>query len=429
MSSTPPANSPAGTRRGRHNNRWLDLLVFFLADAQTGFGPFIAVHLTAAKWTQVQVGAALSLGTVVAMLCQVPGGAIVDAMRNKRTIAGAGMFAIGVSALLFAIWPTTLPVFAAQILHGVASSVVNPAIAAISLAVAGYVGFGERLGRNARFGSIGNGIAAAVMGVLGAAVSGAAVFWLTAALTTPAMLALARINTAPTNERPLAEERLSWNGLSELLRDYRVLVFACCALLFHLSNAAMLPLAAGAVAEQVGRAASLVIAACIVLPQAVVALVSPAIGRAANRWGRRPILLLGWAALPLRGLLMAPLPDPYHLVAIQVLSGVSAAVFGVMLPLIAADLTRRSGRFNLCLGIIGLAVSAGAALSTSLAGWLADHFGAGVGFVGLAAAGLAGTVLIGLGLPETRPAQLSPIGDPTARHLGEPRQVQSTTQE
>ena len=175
-------------------------------------------------------------------------------------------------------------------------------------------------------------------------------------------------------------------------------------MLFHLSNAAMLPLAGIEVTRRAGETANLIIAACIVVPQVVVALSSPWVGRTAGTWGRRPILLLGWAALPVRGLMLAFLPGPWLLVAGQAVSGISAAVFGVMLPLLAADLTRQSGHFNLCLGMLGFTVAIGATLSTLLAGWIATVAGAQAAFLALAAAGAAGTLLLWLAMPETRDA-------------------------
>ena len=178
-------------------------------------------------------------------------------------------------------------------------------------------------------------------------------------------------------------------------------MFAACAALFQLADAAMLPIAAGELTKQKGTHADLVIASCILVPQAVVALLSPWVGRTAERLGRRPMMLLGWAALPLRGVLLAILPNPYLVVAVQAISGVSAAVFGVMLPVIADDVTLGARRFNLCIGIFGLAGTAGGALSTTLAGLLADTAGDRAAFLGLAAAGLAGTALVWLAMPET----------------------------
>jgi MFS family permease len=425
------AEHPA-TARAR---RGLDLLNFFIADVQTGFGPFVAVYLTARHWTQVEIGFALSLGTVTAMVSQVPAGALVDALHGKRAAAAAGIVAIGAAALLLAFWPVLLPVLVAQVLHGFASCVIIPAIAAISLGLVGHAAMGERLGRNARFAAIGNGLAAGVMGVLGSYVSERSVFVLTAALCVPALAVLPFIknvsfiggaevvSSGPTRPRPMTIGRgtgratdlatepatgratKTWaerSDLVALVTDRRLLVFAGCAVLFHLSNAAMLPIAAGELTQREGTRASLIIAACIVVPQAVVALLSPWVGRAAERLGRRPLLLLGWASLPLRGALLALLPDPFLLVALQALSGVSAAVFGVMLPLIADDVTRGGYRFNLCIGIFGLAAAGGATFSTTIAGWLADTAGDRAAFLGLALAGLAGTALVWLAMPETR---------------------------
>src|SRR5215469_3435286 len=144
--------------------RALDLLNFFVADVQIGFGPFVAVYLTTHKWTQVEIGFALTLSTIVAFLSQIPAGALVDAAPNKRIAASGALIGVIVAALLLAVQPTTLPVIVAQALHAFSSCVLTPAIAAISLHLVGHAAFGERLGRNARYASIGNGITAAVMG-------------------------------------------------------------------------------------------------------------------------------------------------------------------------------------------------------------------------------------------------------------------------
>ena len=181
--------------------RALDLLNFFVADVQTGFGPFVAVYLTTHKWTQVEIGFALTLGTVVALISQIPAGALVDAVHNKRAAVGGALIGVITAALLLAIQPTALPVLVAQVLHAFASCVLTPAIAAISLHLVGHAALGERLGRNARFASIGNGLAAAVMGATGAYLSSRAVFVLTAALCVPALLALLAIGRGPHARR------------------------------------------------------------------------------------------------------------------------------------------------------------------------------------------------------------------------------------
>src|SRR5689334_1001291 len=383
------------------NPRALDLLNFFVADVQTGFGPFVAVYLTTNKWTQVQIGFVLTLGTMVALVSQIPAGAVVDAARNKRAAAGAALVFVIVAAMLLAFQPKPLPVMVAMTLHAFASCVLTPAIAAISLHLVGHQALGERLGRNARYASIGNGLAAAVMGATGALLSSRAVFVLTAALCVPALLSLLAIGRGEHARQQTTVRIFDWQGLRRLFTNRSLLIFAGAVMLFHLSNGAMLPLVGATVTMRAGTFANLIIAACIVVPQIVVALCSPAVGRSAAIIGRRPLLLLGWCALPARGFLLAVLPGAYLPIAAQAMSGISAAVFGVMLPLLAADITRGTSHFNLCMGALGLAVSLGAALSTTLGGWIADVAGVQIAFASLALVGVAGTLFVWLTMPET----------------------------
>jgi MFS family permease len=189
------------------------------------------------------------------------------------------------------------------------------------------------------------------------------------------------------------------------MQNRPLLIFAGCMLLFHLANAAMLPLMGSVLTMRSANWATVLIAACIVVPQMVVAALSPWIGKRAQVWGRRPLLLIGFAALPLRGLLFALVSNPGLLVAVQLLDGVTAAVFAVLVPLIVADLTRGTGHFNLGQGIIGTFVGIGAATSATLAGYLSDRFGSPWAFGGLAAIALVGLFVVSLLMPETRPAE------------------------
>ncbi|MGA7782833.1 MAG: MFS transporter [Paraburkholderia sp.] len=387
--------------------RALDWMNFFVANVQTGFGPFIASYLASHKWTQGEIGMALSVGTISAMVSQVPAGAAVDAMRNKKGAAAWAIIAIILSAVLLASSPTVLPVIAAEVFHGFASCMLVPAMAAISFALVGRQNLGDRLGRNARWASIGSAVAAGLMGLFGEYFSSRAVFWLTAGLAMPALVALSMVqNTGTVSPMPQAapepDAKEKRESLIELLRDKRMLTFAACIVLFHLSNAAMLNLAAGEVTAGMGDNVQLVIAACIIVPQAIVAMMSPWVGRSAQRWGRRPILLFGFSALPVRALLFAGVSSPYLLVPVQMLDGLSAAVFGVMLPLIAADVAGGKGRYNLCIGLFGLAAGIGATLSTAAAGFIADRFGNTTSFFGLAAAGALAVLLVWAAMPETR---------------------------
>jgi predicted MFS family arabinose efflux permease len=165
----------------------------------------------------------------------------------------------------------------------------------------------------------------------------------------------------------------------------------------------MLPLMAGIVTTRSSQWATVLIAACIIVPQAIVALTSPSVGRKAQAWGRRPLLLIGFAALAVRGMMFATVHDPYLLVVVQLLDGVTAAVFSVMIPLIVADVAFGSGHFNLAQGVIGTATGIGASLSTVIAGYVSDKFGSSIAFFGLAMVAATGLAVIWLAMPETRP--------------------------
>jgi predicted MFS family arabinose efflux permease len=160
---------------------------------------------------------------------------------------------------------------------------------------------------------------------------------------------------------------------------------------------------AGIVTARSSTSAPVLIAASIIVPQAMVALISPTVGRKAQSWGRRPLLMLAFIALTIRGILFATVNDPSMLVLIQVLDGITAAVFGVMVPLIVADVTFGSGHFNLAQGIVGTATGIGASLSPVLAGYVSDQFGHSVAFMGLAAFAVLGLLVVLAIMPETRP--------------------------
>jgi MFS family permease len=407
------AKNVAALLPSRGSLRGLDWFIFFLADVQTGFGPFVAVYLTTQKWTQVEIGSVLSIGSVVALFGQMPGGAIIDAVKSERLVAGFAIAVIGCAALAYAAWPIYPVVAAAAMLHAVASCVLGPAIAAISLGLVGPAMIGERLGRNARFASLGNGFAAALMGACGYLLSSRSVFIVAFILAIPTLLALVRIREREVDAArahgfvlPSAPEAKSTKVLV-LLRQRSLLIFAGSILLLQLANAAMLPLMAGIVTSRSSKWATVLIAACIIVPQAIVALTSPSVGRKAQAWGRRPLLLLGFGALAARGLLFATVHDPYLLVVVQVLDGITAAVFSVMIPLIVADVTFGSGRFNLAQGVVGTATGIGASLSTLVAGYVSDVFGSSFAFAGLASVAALGLAVIWFAMPETRPSPKS----------------------
>jgi MFS family permease len=238
--------------------------------------------------------------------------------------------------------------------------------------------------------------------------SSRSVFLVTFLLAIPTLIALSRIREEEVDiarchgemprEAPVPGDTNLWH----LIRQRPLIVFALSVLLLQLANAAMMPLMASAVTARSSQWATVLVAFCIVVPQAIVALLSPTVGRKAQLWGRRPLLLVGFGALTIRGLLFATVRDPYLLVAVQVFDGITAAVFAVMIPLIVADVAFGSGHFNLAQGIVGTAIGIGASLSTALGGYVADKFGNATAFIGLSGVAATGLLLILLVMPETR---------------------------
>lgn len=384
----------------------LDWLALLVAAMFTAFGPFVSVYLVGQGWDQGHLGVTLSVGTAAAVIFQLPTGALVDALPTKRAVAALGILGAGASALLLAGWPAHWPVMISQVLFAVSAGVLGPVIAAISLTLVGPRQIGYRFGRNARFAAIGSAFAAVALGLLGSVVSVRAIFVAAAVLAVPALATLWRISTPERPMRELGAEPIAERPklpLRQVLRDRRLVSLAVVIFLFHLANAAMLPVAAAEAALTAGIDASSLIAVSILVSQFVPILFSPRIGIEAERIGRRPLLLIGFCCLPARGFLHAVVHSPFLLPAIQVLDGVSAALIGVILPLLVSDLTRNTGRFNLCLALVGLAAALGATLSTTLAGTLADAWGHEAAFWFLGGIGLAGSGLVWRLMPETRP--------------------------
>jgi sugar phosphate permease len=144
---------------------WIGLsaLNFLVAAVQTGFGPFFSVYLTEQGWTQGDVGLALSIGTASALAFQLPSGALVDHIRHKRFAIDLGLILICLSAMMLVAQPTSSVVWSSQIVHAIGSCILGPAIAALTLALTGQAAFGERIGINARYASLGAASAAGVV--------------------------------------------------------------------------------------------------------------------------------------------------------------------------------------------------------------------------------------------------------------------------
>jgi len=386
----------------------LDWLNFFLADVQTGFGAFVALYLAELGWNKSQVGLALATGTVAALLVQIPGGALVDAAPWKRGLAAAGICMIAASALILALVPSFPLVFCAEVLHGLSGGIVTPAVAAISLGLVGRRAMSARTGRNYRFDASGNVLTAGLMGFAGHYLAKSAIFLGSAALCIPALIGLARIrgdeiNYARARNAGVGKQARSFQRIFDAAKNSRLYIFAACLFLFQFADASMLPLVGQDLARDHDQPSMVLMAGLIAVPQLITALLSPWVGYHSEKFGRKPLLLFGFAVEVVRALLFSYFPQYWVLIVAQLLGGLSAAAVTVLTILVITDLTTGTGRFNLVHGFVGAIIAIAASISTASTGFIFDALGNWQGFLILAGAATAATGLLWFAMPETKP--------------------------
>jgi MFS family permease len=403
-------NNSAAPTPAKPTLRGLDWLNFLLADVQTGVGPFLAIYLSKYGWNEQLVGTALSVGGIAGIAAQTPAGALVDRIRSKRALIAAGVIALAAGALLMALVPTFWPVMMAQVLIGASSSIFIPAICAISLGIVGHRLFDRRQGRNQTFNSAGNVVAAVSMGLIGYFLADRGIFLFVVALAVPTLWALRKIRAGDIDYDLARGAQSAGPGdgaahITQLLRNRALVTFLVCAVMFHFANAAMLPLLGEMLAKGHGRASMMFMSACVMTTQLVITFLASWSGAKAGDWGRKPLLLIAFIVLPIRGLLYTLTDNVPALVAIQILDGVGAGIFGVVSVLVIADLTEGTGRFNLALGAVTTAVGIGASLSQAIAGGLVHHFGYRSGFLFLATVASLALAILYFYMPETRKSE------------------------
>lgn len=391
----------------RRNALSLDWLNFFLADVRDGLGPYLAIYLLAVhKWEPASIGLVMSLTGISALLTQTPAGALIDRTTAKRAVVAVAALLVTGSCLLLP-WLTDFGwVAATQAISAIAGSVFAPAIAAISLGITGPAAFTRRIGRNESFNHAGNACSALLAGGFAYLFGPVAVFYLMAAMTVGSILAVSRVSARAIDHEvargfvpQLPHEQAS--GWQVLLSSRPLLIFALCCALFHLANAAMLPLVSQKLSAINLQMATPLTSACIVAAQLVMVPMAMLVGLKADRWGRKPLLMAGFLILPLRGALYTLSDDPYWLVAVQLLDGIGAGLFGALLPIVVKDLTQGTGRFNVSLGALSTAFGLGAALSPGLAGLVVQGAGYDAAFMTLAGIAALAFLLLWLGMPET----------------------------
>jgi MFS family permease len=396
-------------------NHALDAANFFLADVRDGLGPYLAIYLlTEQKWDEARIGVVMSIATIAGIVAQTPAGALVDAIKAKRLVMAGAAVLVTVASLLLPSFPDFWPVAISQGIAHAAGVIFPPALAAVSLGIVGHRAFTRRIGRNETFNHAGNATAATIAGVAAYLFGPSVVFFLLAAMSIGSLISVLAIpESAIDNDlaRGLADgehrdnaqsQKDQPSGLTVLLTCRPLLIFAACVTLFHLSNAAMLPLVGQKLALQDKNLGTSLMSACIVAAQIVMVPMAILVGSKADAWGHKRFFLVALLILPIRGALYTLSDNPAWLVGVQLLDGIGAGIFGAIFPVIVADLMRNTGRFNIAQGAVITAQSIGAALSTALAGLVVVKAGYSAAFLTLGAIAAGGFLICLFALPETR---------------------------
>ncbi|MCH9736488.1 MAG: MFS transporter [Actinomycetia bacterium] len=405
---------PASRHPSLRSLRGLDALNFFLADVRDGLGPYLAIYLLAVRgpeqgWNEATVGVVITTAGIVGLIAYTPAGALIDRSRNRRLVVITAAAAVTISCVSLPFVQSFVLVVLTQSLASLAAAVFAPAIAAITLGLVGPKMFAPRIGRNEAFNHAGNAASAGLTVLLAWQLGPVVVFWLMGVLAALSILATLRIRRSEIDsdlargldQRPGAHDKVTaWQAL---LTNRALLMFAIIAFTFHLANAAMLTSVSQLLTHVVGVAhATSLVAVCIVAAQVVMIPVAVIVGRKADAWGRKPIFLAAFAVLAIRGVLYTLSDNANWLVAVQLLDGIGAGIFGALFPVVIADLTRGTGRFNVSQGAIATAQGLGAALSATLAGTIIVGAGYAPAFLTLAVIAGMGFVLYLLFMPETR---------------------------
>ncbi len=395
------------------SERFLDGLTFFLADVADGLGPFLVIDLTTRRdWTASQAGMAMSALLVGTIICQTFTGAWIDRTRYKRQAISIAAILVAAASVGLYRASSVAGVLSLQVLTGMAVTVFPPAIAAISLGIVGRKRLASRAGRNEAFFHAGN-VASAVVALLAARLIGSMGVFYVAALMAILSATVAQFIRESDIDHNLARgadhdagevigsEMVKVSSPWSLLHDRRLLWLAVSVVLFHFANAAMLPL----VGQKVGHrsdstTATSLMALCIIVAQITMVPVALLASRRAV-FGRRHVFLLALFVLPIRGLLYVLTDSHWLLIGIQVLDGVAAGIFGVVVLLMIADLTQGTGRFNFAQGLMATAIGLGAAASQYLTGLIVDSGGYNAGFLFLSIVAIAASATFYFTVPET----------------------------
>ncbi|MER2267379.1 MFS transporter [Methylobacterium oxalidis] len=379
----------------------LSLINIFIGDIQGGLGPFLGTWLAeTGSWSPARVGFVTTLVGIGTLFLSGPFGALVDRLGRPRLLIGAACAAILAGTLLLLPAKAFGTVLAAQLLAAAGGTLLLPAVMALTLGIVGKDRFPKQQGRNQAFNHVGILIAAGLISVGTPWLGPAVAFWVLGAMAVLAIVATATTPGHCYNERRAVgwkeddpEDKPERAGIRSVLGSRKLMVLAVALALFNLGNGGMLTLLGQKLVATAADATSwtaryVMVAQLVMIPVALFA------GSLADRRGRRKLLLVAFAVLPVRAALSGFIDDPYWLITAEILDGVASGIVGVAVPIVVADLTWGSGRTQTALGTVNAVQGIGGALSAWYGGLAQSVLGWTGAFLALGAPALVALALV-----------------------------------
>jgi MFS family permease len=377
--------------------------IFFMADMQAGIGPFLGVFLQQRGWQTGPIGTVMTVGGAAGMLMTVPAGAFIDHTEKKRQIVIiTGLCMVMASFLI--LWSQAWAVVtASQVATAIAGAAIGPAVTGMTLGIVRQRGFNAQNGRNQAWNHAGNMVGAGLSGWLGWKFGMPAIFYLAAVFGVLAIISVLSIperaidhraaRGLETEESDDREDGGQVEGFKSLLKNKPMLILAAALACFHLGNGAMLPLYGLAVVGAGKGNAAIFTATTVMVAQAVMIVASLIAMKVAAGRGYWLVLLISFAALPLRGFLAGTFIEHWGVWPVQALDGVGAGLQSVAVPGLVACLLNGTGRVNVGQGAVMTVQGIGASLSPAIGGWLAQILGYHAAFFILGSFALASLAL------------------------------------
>jgi len=413
--------------------RGLDLVNVFMADVKDGVGVYLSVYLLAEqKWDPSRIGMVVAIPWLVSILAQSPVGGFIDHTRRKRLMLVVASAIVALSCLTVVFFPRFLPIAGAQVALGFVQTIFPPCVAAITLGMVGHERLGRRIGRNESFNHAGNMLAAVVAIFIGWFISYEGIFYFSVFQCVAIIAATLLIKERDIDHelaRAAAEDSepcgSSLAGAKQLFSNRNIAFFTVAMCLWNVANGSMLPLLGQKLGIDDVKHSALYLSICITIAQAVMIAVAPVASRLAER-GRKRLFLVAFLLVPVRALLFALIDNKYALISLQVIDGLGAGIYGVLLIVMMADLGKGTGHFNLLQGTTYAAVGLGMALSNILGGFVVKQAGYGAAFMTLAGVGTLATLFFGYFVKEPearRRDRPTPVREGASRWPGDPRKA------